>query len=67
MTPYAGFAAAVAQLGRLLRHNPYRGTATYGDVAALARTCGGEDSGGYRAEFVRLVELAEALTRQTGK
>jgi Ca-activated chloride channel family protein len=67
MTPNAGFAAAVAQFGMLLRHNPNRGTATYTDAAALARAHRGEDPGGYRAEFVRLIELAEALTRQTRK
>ena len=60
-----GFAAAVAEFGMLLRRSEHRGTATYRDAAALARRHRGEDESGYRAEFVRLVELAEALTRQT--
>jgi Ca-activated chloride channel family protein len=67
MTPNAGFAAAVAEFAMLLRHNPYRGTATYTNAAALARRYRGEDPDGYRAEFVRMIELAEALTRQTRK
>ena len=60
-----GFAAAVAEFGMLLRRSEHRGSATYQDAAALARRHRGEDESGYRSEFVRLVELAEALTRQT--
>ena len=41
-------------------------TAPYGDDAAtLARRHRGIDENGYRAEFVRLIELADALTRQS--
>ncbi|MGH9307816.1 MAG: YfbK domain-containing protein, partial [Vicinamibacterales bacterium] len=60
-----GFAAAVAQFGMLLRKSTHRGAASYGETAALARRHRGSDETGYRAEFVRLVELADALTRQT--
>jgi Ca-activated chloride channel family protein len=65
MSPNVGFAAAVAEFGMLLRESEHRGTATHADAAALARRFRGADPDGYRAEFVRLVELAEALTRQT--
>jgi Ca-activated chloride channel family protein len=60
-----GFAAAIAEFGMLLRHSEHRGTATHAESAALARRFRGSDPEGYRAEFVKLVELAEALTRQT--
>jgi Ca-activated chloride channel family protein len=60
-----GFASAVAEFGMALRHSEHRGTATFKDAAMLARRHRGIDENGYRAEFVRLIELADALTRQT--
>ena len=60
-----GFAAAVAELGMLLRSSEHKGTSSYRDAAALARAHRGRDESGYRAEFIRLVELASALSRQT--
>jgi Ca-activated chloride channel family protein len=65
MSANVGFAAAVAEFGMLLRHSDYRGTATHAEAAALARKFRGADPDGYRTEFVKLVELAESLTRQT--
>jgi len=62
-----GFAAAVAEFGMLLRQSEYRGSATPADAAALARRFRGADPDGYRAEFVRLVELAATLPRQTSE
>jgi len=56
-----GFAAAVAEFGMLLRQSPHRGASTHADAAALARRFRGPDPDGYRAEFIRLVELADAL------
>ena len=50
------FASAVAGFGMLLRDSEYSGELSLGDVLALARGSIGEDSEGYRAEFVRLVE-----------
>ena len=61
---HAGFAAAVAAFGMLLRESPYRADATWSDVVKLAAATRGEDRDGYRAEFIRLVELAAALDRQ---
>jgi Ca-activated chloride channel family protein len=58
------FAAAVAEFGMLLRESPYKSDATWADAARLARTSRGEDADGYRAEFVRLIDLAGALDRQ---
>ena len=48
----------------LLRHSEFRGSATHAQAAALARKFRGADPEGYRTEFVKLVELSEALTRQ---
>ena len=64
LSPNVGFAAAVLEFGMLLRESQHRGSATHADAAALARRFRGADPDGYRAEFVRLVEIAEALTRQ---
>jgi Ca-activated chloride channel family protein len=65
LTPNVGFAAAVAEFSMLLRKSEYRGSASYADAAALARRFRGEDADGYRSEFVKLVELADTLTRQS--
>ena len=56
------FAAAVAAFGMLLRDSEHRGTASYTDVIALARGALGSDPHGYRAEFVRMVEVARGLS-----
>ena len=56
------FAAAVAEFGLLLRQSEQRGTATYASVAQLAQAGRGPDPEGYRAELVRLVQVAQGLT-----
>jgi Ca-activated chloride channel family protein len=61
---HAGFAAAVAEFGMLLRGSEFKADATWSDAVRLATEHRGEDPDGYRAEFVRLVELAAALDRQ---
>ena len=60
-SPNIGFAAAVAEFGMLLRNSESRGTATHADAAAMARRFRGADPDGYRAEFIKLVELAGSL------
>ena len=65
MSANVGFAAAVAEFGMLLRHSEHRGSSTHAEAAALARRFRGPDPDGYRSEFVQLVELAEALMRQS--
>ncbi|MBW2376232.1 MAG: DUF3520 domain-containing protein, partial [Deltaproteobacteria bacterium] len=55
------FAAAVAGFGMLLRESDFRGDLTYADVLTLARSGLGRDVGSYRAEFLRLVEVARTL------
>ena len=60
-TANLGFASAVAEFGMLLRDSEFKGAATWSSAQALARRYRGEDADGYRAEFVRLVDLAAAL------
>ncbi|WP_457796782.1 vWA domain-containing protein [Methylocystis sp. S23] len=53
------FSIAVAAFGQLLKGAPYLGKYGYDDVAELAKGAKGEDSFGYRAEFVNLARLAK--------
>ena len=53
------FAAAVAGFGQLLRGDTRLGDWSFDDVVALANAAKGDDVFGYRAEFIRLVRLAE--------
>ncbi|MEO8180723.1 MAG: YfbK domain-containing protein, partial [Deltaproteobacteria bacterium] len=56
------FAAAVAELGLLLRHSPHRGQASYGQVLKLAESSLGDGSDRKaRAQFVELVRNARRL------
>jgi len=55
------FAASVAAFGELLRGGDNLQQFGYQDVLKLARSARGADEHGYRGEYVRLVELAEAL------
>jgi len=55
------FASAVASFGMLLRDSEFKGGSSYPSVLALARNARGSDDEGYRAEFIRLVEMASQL------
>ncbi len=44
----------------LLRNSEYKGTINYDQVLTLARGSKGYDKDGYRAEFIRLVELSDS-------
>jgi len=55
------FQTAVAEFGLLLRESPFRGTADIGHVVASARDALGDDTEGYRADFVRLAQAAAAI------
>ena len=57
------FASAVAGFGMLLRNSPYAGKLAWPTVIDLARGARGEDRDGYRADFIRLAELAAELSR----
>ncbi len=57
------FSSAVAEFGMLLRDSKFKGNADYKEVLTLARASKGKDEEGYRAEFIRLVEMAEVLKK----
>ncbi len=61
LTANLGFASAVTQFAMLLRKSEFKGRATWASAQQLARQHRGEDPDGYRAEFIRLIELAAAL------
>jgi len=63
VSPDFRFASAVVMFGQLLRDSDFKGTATYDDVIATARLGLGDDSQGYRREFIRLAETARGLQR----
>ncbi|MDR2837360.1 MAG: VWA domain-containing protein [Azonexus sp.] len=65
LTPSADlrFASAVAAFGQLLRQSPYTGAFSYADVKALAVSAAQNPASGVeRGEFIKLVDLAAALT-----
>ncbi len=57
----AQFAAAVAAFGQKVKSSVYGGSMSWDEIAALARAGRGADEGGYRAEFIRLVDMAAML------
>jgi Ca-activated chloride channel family protein len=57
-------ATAVAAFGQLLRHSAFKGTATYDQVLSWAGNARGEDTEGYRAEFIQLVKKARLLDKE---
>jgi Ca-activated chloride channel family protein len=65
LTANIGFASAVAEFGMLLRNSEFKGSSTWSTALDLARRFRGEDPDGYRAEFIRLIELAAALEMNT--
>ncbi len=60
----AGWAVAVAGFAQILKGDPNVGKLTYDDVINLAQANKGEDTFGYRAEFINLVRLAKTATAQ---
>ncbi|MCJ7680094.1 MAG: VWA domain-containing protein [Candidatus Aminicenantes bacterium] len=55
------FSAAVAAWGMILRNSEFKGQANLKDVLLWAREARGDDSFGYRAEFINLVELCSLI------
>lgn len=55
------FATAVAELGMLIRNSDYKQQANFDQLIARAKESRGKDEEGYRAEFVRLAQDAQAL------
>jgi Ca-activated chloride channel family protein len=57
------FAVAVAAFGQRLRGEPQLADYGYDRIAELANGARGDDPEGYRAEFVKLVRMAESLVQ----
>jgi len=55
------FAAAVTEYAMLLRNCEFKGLATYQQVLELAKNAKGQDGGGYRSEFIKMVEISQLL------
>jgi len=60
------FSAAVAEFGMLLRDSEFKGNTDYEGILKLAQEGKGKDFHGYRAEFIKLVEMCQLL-EQTKK
>lgn len=57
------WAAAVASFGMLLRNSEFKGNSTLPAVLEIAQANKGEDTSGYRAEFIRLIQAAITLNK----
>ena len=55
------FSAAVSCFGMILRESEFKGTASFDQILSLAKESKGKDKNGYRAEFIRIVELSKAI------
>ena len=51
------FAAAVTEVGMILRDSEWKGTATYDTALELLRTCGSVTGDTYKEEFLYMVNL----------
>jgi Ca-activated chloride channel family protein len=58
------FAASVVEFGLLLRSSSFKGNASFQHVIETAQNALGDEKNDYRAEFVRLVRIAESLTNK---
>lgn len=61
-SPDVRFSVAVAAFGQKLKDVPALQDYAYGSILGLAEAANGDDPFGYRAEFVKLVRLAEGLS-----
>jgi Ca-activated chloride channel homolog len=57
------FSCAVAEFGMLLRDSRFKGDSDFKRIIAMAKESKGNDDEGYRAEFIRLIEMAELLKK----
>ncbi len=56
------FAAAVASFGMVIRDSEFKGSANLNGVIELAQEGVGQDTNGYRAEFIEMVKKAKELS-----
>lgn len=55
-------AASIAEFGLLLRQSNFKGNASFEHIIASAKSARGDDEEGYRAEFIKLVKMAQLLS-----
>ncbi|MEI9991367.1 MAG: VWA domain-containing protein [Rhizomicrobium sp.] len=71
VSPDMRFAASVVGAAQLMRHDPYIRDFDYDRAKAIAQGARGDDAFGYRAEFIRMLDLAKSAASQqalnTGK
>ncbi len=58
------FASVLAAWSQLLKDSPYKGKVTYDELLKIARECKGKDYFGYRAEFIKLLELSDIYSKK---
>ncbi|MEJ7557239.1 MAG: von Willebrand factor type A domain-containing protein [Pedobacter sp.] len=58
------FSAAVAELGLILKHSDFAQKSSFDHVITTAEAAKGNDSDGYRSEFVRLAKSAKFLAKE---
>ena len=58
------WASTVAGFGMILRDSKYKGDITLPEVLTAAKAARGTDEQGYRAEFIRLVEMAQLYAKK---
>ena len=58
------FAASVVEFGLLLRSSSFKGNASFQHVIETAQNALGDEKNDYRAEFIRLVRIAESLSNK---
>ncbi len=61
------FSAAVAEFGLLLRDSEHKANSNYKQVIELARASKGEDTHGYRSQFINLVETASEIKQVSAR
>jgi Ca-activated chloride channel homolog len=64
VSPDMRFAVSVAGAAQLMRHDPYIKDFDYDRAKAIATAARGEDTYGYRAEFIRMLDLAKVAASQ---
>ncbi len=64
ISPDMRFVASVAGAAQLLRHDPYIKDFDYDRARAIAVAARGDDPFGYRAEFIRMLDLAKSAAAQ---
>lgn len=55
------FMMSIAQLAMILENSDYKGESNFKDLISFAKKGKGRDENGYRAEYIRIAELAQQL------